>query len=82
MESFFAQTTLDFHEPRGYATPMKTTITYYGIVYHGGSLLGLGSYGRTKSYSSLLSAERAAKRLVTKCSKICGGSPSYDIFEG
>jgi hypothetical protein len=61
---------------------MKTTITYYGIVYHGGSLRGLGSYGQTKSYSSLKAAEKAAKRLALKCSKICGGSPSFDLFEG
>ena len=61
---------------------MKNTTTYYGIVYHGGFLLGLGSFGRTKSYSSLIAAEKAAVRLSAKCSKICGGSPSYEIFEG
>lgn len=59
---------------------MKNKTTYYGIVYHGGSLKGLGSYGRTKSYSSRIEAEKAAGRLVAKCAKICGGSPSYDIF--
>jgi hypothetical protein len=59
---------------------MTTPSKYYGIVYHGGDLKGLGSYGRTKSYKTYRLAADAAVRLVTKCVKTCGGSPSYDIF--
>jgi hypothetical protein len=59
---------------------MKITTTYYGIVYHGGSLLGLGTYGETKSYRSFAAAEKAVARLLSKCRKICGGSPSAEIY--
>lgn len=57
-----------------------TTSEYYGIVYHGGDLRGLGAYGRTESYETYRLAADAAVLLATQCVKTCGGSPTYDIF--
>lgn len=59
---------------------MNSPSKYYGIVYHGGDLKGLGSYGRTKSYKTHKSAEDACVRLTAKCLKIVGGAPFYNIF--
>lgn len=59
---------------------MTTPSKYYGIVYHGGNLKGLGSYGRTKSYKTHKLAEDASVRLTAKCLQIVGGAPFYNIF--
>ena len=54
---------------------------FQATVFHGGRLLGLGSYGSTKQFKSEAAATRAAQRLAAKCRKICGGSPSVEIYE-
>ena len=54
---------------------------FQAIVYHGGQLLGLGSYGSTKKFKSEAAAKRAGERLAAKCRKICGGNPSVELYE-
>ena len=57
--------------------PIRTL--YHAIVCHGGSLRGLGIWGRSRRFASLAAAQRAGERLAITCRKVAGGSPMYYV---
>lgn len=60
-------------------TTRPVRILYHAIVYHGGTLRGLGVWGRTRRFASPAAASAAGERLAIVCRKVVGGSPTYAV---